>query len=85
MDHWDPIGVKGAPGAADEYNGYRGDVVRLLREGATAERIADHLEQSERTRMGLDRVPGRLMPLGERLVSWYSDSLARWEASRPAR
>jgi hypothetical protein len=26
---WDPIGVKGAPSAQDEYDGYLGDVFQL--------------------------------------------------------
>ena len=82
MEQWDPIGVKGAPEAADEYDGYRGGVMKLLREGASAERIAEHLAQMEQTRMGFTTKAEQLLLLGEQLVRWYRDSLSSWEASR---
>ena len=31
MEEWDPIGVKGIPEAADEYDSYRGAVAGMLR------------------------------------------------------
>lgn len=51
MEEWDPIGVEDARGAADEYDGYRGAIVQLLRGGASADRIAEHLALIEQTRM----------------------------------
>jgi hypothetical protein len=81
MEQWDPIGVKDAPEAADEYDGYRGAVVRLLREGAPAQRVAEYLAQVEQTRMDFKTTPEQLLPIAEQLVSWYARSLVRWEAS----
>ena len=85
MEQWDPIGVKGSPEAADEYDGYRSGVLQLLRDGATAERIAEHLARIEQTSMDFRTKPEQLVPLGEQLVRWYPDSLARWEASHPTK
>jgi hypothetical protein len=84
MEQWDPIGVKNAPQAADEYDGYLGGVVQLLREGAPAERVAGHLAQIEQSRMDFTTTADQLLPLGEQLVRWYPDSLARWESAHPA-
>jgi hypothetical protein len=53
MDVWDPIGVKGEPNAADEYDGYLGGVYERLTDGASDERIEDHLWQIVTDRMGL--------------------------------
>lgn len=78
MQEWDPIGVKDAPEAADEYDGYRSPLMQLLRDGAAAERIADYLTTAER---GMGLTPAE-PPLGvaESLRRWYPDSLLRWEA-----
>ncbi len=85
VEDWDPIHVKDSPEAADEYDGYRSAVVGLLRDGASTADIAAHLSKVEQTRMDFTTTPDQLMPLAERLVRWYPDSLTRWEASRPGR
>jgi hypothetical protein len=85
IEQWDPIGVKNSPEAADEYDGYRGGVVQLLREGAPASRVAEYLAQVERSRMGFTTTVEQLLPVGELLVRWYADSLARWDASPSTR
>jgi hypothetical protein len=43
MQVWDPIGVKGAANAPDEYDSYIGGIYNLLRGGASDERIQEHL------------------------------------------
>ena len=50
---WDPIGIKDAGAARDEYYGYIGGAFRLLENGATEEQIAGYLHQVETERMGL--------------------------------
>jgi hypothetical protein len=50
---WDPIGVRDAPQAQDEYDGYVGGVYRLLASGATVSELAEHLLQIERESMRL--------------------------------
>ena len=57
LDAWDPIGVRHAPEAADEYDAYVPGVFRLLLDGADEEAIAVHLLSVERDRMGLDGTP----------------------------
>jgi hypothetical protein len=83
MERWDPIGVKDAPEAASEYDGYLAGVMQLLRSGASGEAIAEHLSQVEQERMGFRTTATQLQPVGERIVFWYADSLARWEAAHP--
>jgi hypothetical protein len=82
MERWDPIGVNAAPGAWDEYDGYRGDVMELLRSGASAEEISDYLGRIERENMGLGHGHAPTT-VGDDIVRWYAESVARWEASPP--
>jgi hypothetical protein len=49
---WDPIGV--AHIVRDEYDGYIGGIHSLLRAGASAEVVSQHLLQIECDRMGYD-------------------------------
>ena len=56
MEDWDPIGVSDVPEAADEYDGYIGGLYALLRDGASDERIAQHLSEIETKTMGLDPI-----------------------------
>ncbi len=50
---WDPIGVSGVPQARDEYDGYVGPVLTLLRSGADASKVSAHLQNIADERMGL--------------------------------
>lgn len=50
---WDPIGVNEYPDARDEYDAYVGGVCSLLRSGADAHQIREHLKQIEIVTMGL--------------------------------
>jgi hypothetical protein len=50
---WDPIGVRSVPQARDEYRSYLPQVFRLLRDGRSAESIADYLGEITRETMGL--------------------------------
>jgi hypothetical protein len=81
MNEWDPIHVKNSPEAADEYDGYRSSIMQLLRSGAPAQRLAEHLAEVEQTRMDFTTTPEQLLPVAEQLVRWYPDSIARWEAA----
>ena len=84
MEQWDPIGVKAAPEAADEYDGYRGRIMELSRDGASAAAIADHLAGFEQY-MGLTPRGERVSAVAHELVQWYPDSSERWEGSHPGR
>ena len=53
MAHWDPIGVRGQPAAADEYDSYAPGLARLLAAGATTADIAARILEIERREMGL--------------------------------
>jgi hypothetical protein len=69
---WDPIGLKQAPEAADEYESYASELGRMLRSGSPPEEIARHLAEIESEQMGLEeRPPERLLPVAEKLRAWY--------------
>jgi len=58
---WDPIGVKDAPEAQDEYDGYLGDVFALLTEGKSDDAIVDYLLRVVNESMGLGSATGEDM------------------------
>jgi ABC-type transporter Mla maintaining outer membrane lipid asymmetry ATPase subunit MlaF len=54
MREWDPIGVKDAPEAQDEYDAYAAKAyVMIMHEGASTGQIADYLYLVETEHMGL--------------------------------
>jgi hypothetical protein len=74
MDEWDPIGVRGIPEAADEYDSYVGVVGRLLREGADADALRAYLTDVRESRMGFGasaQAEAREQLVANRLVEWY--------------
>jgi hypothetical protein len=72
LEDWDPIGVRDAPEAADEYEDYASQVGRMLRSGSPPEEIARHLAEIESEEMGLERRdPEALLPAARRLRAWY--------------
>lgn len=56
MNHWDPIGVKELPEAQGEYDMYIPDIMTLLSERASPEKISQYLLWVEQARMGLTRL-----------------------------
>ena len=69
-DVWDPCGVSHAPQARDEYQGYLPSIFGLLKRGADASAIVNHLAEIERDRMGMRGDVSALMPVAELLVEW---------------
>jgi len=58
MREWDPVGVRNAPEAQDEYDTYVGRAyVMLMDERASAEAIADYLYRIATEYMGLSPRP----------------------------
>jgi hypothetical protein len=70
MDECDPLHARGVPEAADEYDGYLGPLAARLREGASADVIADYLTEVERERNQM---------LASRLRAWYDEATAEAE------
>ena len=54
---WDPIGVRGIPEAADEYDSYAPHVLGMLEQGAEDGAVADYLTGVVRDRMELRPSP----------------------------
>lgn len=65
---WDPIGIGAIAQAADEYDSYLPEVMRLLAAGAAAEAIAARLLAFEQD-MGLSPSPARVQRVATRLVA----------------
>jgi hypothetical protein len=58
LREWDPIGVRDAPEADDEYDSYVGKAyVMLMDEGATANTILDYLFRVPTLDLGLSTYP----------------------------
>jgi hypothetical protein len=53
MEQWDPIGVKNAPEAGDEYDGYIGSIFDLINRNATVLEIEEYLRWAEQRNMEL--------------------------------
>lgn len=70
LNQWDPIGLVGADGPTDEYECLVWPVVRLLREGVSAEVLAEHLTKELQSHFGLE--PQACAP-GE-----FAVSVKRW-------
>jgi hypothetical protein len=75
LHEWDPIGVRDAPGAADEYDAYVGEVYGLLIRREPRHRMVDFLWWVETEHMGLcgnrrhtEAVADRLLQLPDELT-----------------
>jgi hypothetical protein len=53
MKEWDPIGVKNVPEAADEYDGYVGDLLQLVSRSSSPQILFSYLWKIETEHMGL--------------------------------
>jgi hypothetical protein len=79
---WDPIGVYGVHEARDEYDGYSGQIARMLREGADASAVAPFLDEVAVQRMGLRRAPDHEAAVADRIIEWYDRAIASADAHR---
>jgi hypothetical protein len=82
MEEWDPIGVRGVPEAADEYDSYLGPIAERLRSGQSAEEIAAYLNFVTEERMGwkdpayLVRARQGNLAAAQKVVAWYARETA---------
>ena len=67
---WDPIGVRGVPEARDEYRTYTPQVFSLLKNSASAEKVAQYLNTVATDRMGLQGNLANDRETAEVLVNW---------------
>jgi hypothetical protein len=67
---WDPIGVAKVPMARDEYHGYIPQVFGLLKENASAEKIAAYLESIAVERMEFNANLPQATEVAELLLEW---------------
>jgi hypothetical protein len=54
LEVWDPIGVRDAPYAQDEYDGYIGRIYELLVSGAPDSELIEYLYWAAHDHMGFD-------------------------------
>ena len=79
MEEWDPIGVRGVPEAADEYDSYLPSIVSRLGNNMGDEQVAEYLTEIEEVQMGLipsDAARKRNGRLAELLRAWYAQEMA---------
>jgi hypothetical protein len=76
MTHWDPIGVRGVPEAADEYDGYGGQIAAKLREGGSVEDVAAYLTWARTDRMGAGPEPEVDARAAREILAWYQKAMA---------
>ena len=72
MSAWDPIGVRGVPEAADEYDGYLAPVVQRLKAGGTVDDIASFLGAIAAEDMELEPDIPATQAAARALVAWYA-------------
>lgn len=76
---WDPIGVRGSPGARDEYYSYVPHVFSLVKNKAGEDAVAEYLISVERDRMGLSPTPNRAREVAGIMIEFreliYQDAL----------
>ena len=68
---WDPIGILGYSGAMDEYDSYAAEVSQLLRDGASIETLATHLDRIETQQIGVRGNRMAQAEVAEKLVRLY--------------
>jgi hypothetical protein len=71
MDHWDPIGVRDAPEAQNEYDTYAAGIIDRLHGGADAVVVAEYLSWAQE-RMGLPTPASELQDVARRIAAWYA-------------
>jgi hypothetical protein len=68
---WDPIGVSGIPGAADEDDCMISPLLHRLSEGADTRSLADWISRERSSHFGLGPDDTRDRQLAEWLTSWW--------------
>lgn len=68
MKHWDPIGIQGIPEAAGEYDGYAGDIAKMVSVKTSTHDLENHLLRIEVASMGLQGDPARARRVAENLA-----------------
>ena len=70
LQEWDPIGVRGRPELADEYDRYTGRVYRLLTSNPSAREVAEHLLHVESEAFGVSAPGGAdsLLAVAEKIL-----------------
>jgi hypothetical protein len=71
-EYWDPIGVNEEPVARDEYTSYVPSVVQLLKNGADARKISQHLLSLETVSMGISTASDHRKFVAEKLLDAFS-------------
>jgi hypothetical protein len=79
MQHWDPVGVRDAPEAQNEYDTYAAGIIDRLHGGGDAVVIAEYLSWAQE-RMGLPRPASELQDVAQRITAWYAVAMNKQPA-----
>lgn len=78
MKYWDPIGVEGIPSAADEYDDYIHQVIKiLLGDRHSKVELINYLMKIEKEEMGLNGDRRRARQAANKLFGWLANSTYR--------
>jgi hypothetical protein len=75
MREWDPIGVAGIPGAADEYSRYVGETASKLRQGVTVDELTAYLSRVRTAYIGVAANPRTDRRVAELTIQWFTDAM----------
>ncbi|MBK6660248.1 MAG: hypothetical protein IPG43_19845 [Proteobacteria bacterium] len=67
---WDPAGVSNSPVARNDYDAFLPAVLTLLRDGKSADAIAEHLDALEENEFGLEADMEMTGHVADILVEW---------------
>jgi len=56
LNDWDPVGIGDNLNLSDEYDGYIGSIINILKQSLSIEEIVSLLEKIEKIEMGIDSV-----------------------------
>jgi len=77
LNDWDPVGIGDNPNLSDEYDGYIGSIINILKQKPTIEEIVGFLGEIEKTELGINNVDvkylcnvaTKLQKIGETIIA----------------
>jgi len=61
VNDWDPIGIGNNPNLSDEYDGYIGSIIDILKQKPPMEKVVLFLKEIEETALGIDNVDAKYL------------------------
>jgi hypothetical protein len=75
LNSWDPIGVRDAPEAWDEYDGYMSPIVSLLEQDKSVRKLAKYLRHVRVDLMGVGPDKKTDLQAASEIHAWYQTAM----------